>query len=68
MDDALAAYDAGHADGLAGHTDSGRAVDPDTGPDYRAGVVDGRPNTIVDYIDVWASPVGNAFAYCDQVG
>jgi len=33
-----------------------------------AGVVDGRPNTIVDYIDVWASPVGNAFAYCDQVG
>jgi hypothetical protein len=33
-----------------------------------AAVVDGRPNTIVDYIDVWASPVGNAFAYCDQVG
>jgi hypothetical protein len=32
-----------------------------------AAVVDGRPNTIVDYIDVWASPVGNAFAYCDQV-
>ncbi len=33
-----------------------------------AAVVDGRPNTIVDYIDVWASPVGNAFAYCDDVG
>ena len=32
-----------------------------------AGVTDGRPTTIVDYIDTWASPVGNAFAYCDQV-
>jgi hypothetical protein len=31
-----------------------------------AGVSDGRPTTIVDYIPTWASPVGNAFAYCDQ--
>lgn len=31
-----------------------------------AAVADGRPNTIIDYIDAWASPVGNAFAYCDQ--
>ena len=32
-----------------------------------AGVTEGRPTTIVDYIETWASPVGNAFAYCDQV-
>ena len=32
-----------------------------------AGVTDGRPTEIVDYIDAWASPVGNAFAYCDNV-
>ena len=32
-----------------------------------AAVTDGSPTTIVDYIDVWASPVGNAFAYIDQV-
>ena len=32
-----------------------------------AGVTEGRPTTIVDYIDVYASPVGNAFAYCDDV-
>lgn len=32
-----------------------------------AAVSDGRPTTIVDYIEVYASPVGNAFAYCDQV-
>ncbi|MSQ23849.1 MAG: hypothetical protein EXR58_04755 [Chloroflexi bacterium] len=29
-----------------------------------AAATDGLPHTIVDYIDVWASPVGNAFAYC----
>ena len=32
-----------------------------------AAATEGRPTTIVDYIDVWASPVGNAFAYCDDV-
>lgn len=32
-----------------------------------AAVTDGCPTTIVDYIEAWASPVGNAFAYCDQV-
>ena len=31
-----------------------------------AAVTEGRPTTIVDYVDVYASPVGNAFAYCDQ--
>jgi len=31
-----------------------------------AGVTDGASHTIVDYIDAWASPVGNAFAYCDK--
>lgn len=31
-----------------------------------AAVTDGRPTTIVDYIDAFASPVGNAFAYCDK--
>ena len=33
-----------------------------------AAVSDGCPTTIVDYIEVYASPVGNAFAYCDDVG
>jgi hypothetical protein len=32
-----------------------------------AAVSEGHPTTIVDYIPVYASPVGNAFAYCDQV-
>ena len=32
-----------------------------------AAVTEGRPTTIVDYIEVYASPVGNAFAYCDDV-
>ena len=31
-----------------------------------AGVTDGRPVTIIDYVDAWASPVGDAFAYCDK--
>ena len=30
-------------------------------------VSDGCKHTIVDYIETWASPVGNAFAYCDQL-
>jgi hypothetical protein len=42
MDDALAAYGSGHADGVAGHEDAARAGDPVTGPDYRVGVVDGQ--------------------------
>ncbi len=29
-----------------------------------AAVTEGRPTTIVDYINAYASPVGNAFAYC----
>jgi hypothetical protein len=32
-----------------------------------AGVVDGSEHVIVDYIDAYASPVGNAFAYCTNV-
>lgn len=32
-----------------------------------AAVSEGRPTTIVDYINAYASPVGNAFAYCDAV-
>jgi hypothetical protein len=32
-----------------------------------AAVSEGRPTTIVDYVDVWASPAGNAFAYCDDI-
>ena len=32
-----------------------------------AAATEGRPTTIVDYIEVYASPVGNAFAYCDEV-
>jgi Catalytic LigB subunit of aromatic ring-opening dioxygenase len=30
-------------------------------------MVDGRPQTVVDYIPVYASPIGTAFAYCDKV-
>jgi hypothetical protein len=30
-------------------------------------MVDGRPQTIVDYVPVYASPIGTAFAYCDSV-
>jgi hypothetical protein len=29
-----------------------------------AAATEGRPTTIIDYIKVYASPVGNAFAYC----
>ena len=32
-----------------------------------AAASEGCPTTIVDYIPVYASPVGNAFAYCDRV-
>jgi hypothetical protein len=32
-----------------------------------AAVADGSTTTIVDYIDAYASPVGNAFAYCDNI-
>ena len=32
-----------------------------------AAVADGCATTIVDYIAAYASPVGNAFAYCDRV-
>jgi hypothetical protein len=42
MDDALAAYGSGMADGLAGRTDAGRAEHPRTGADYQVGVVDGQ--------------------------
>ncbi|WP_433292012.1 hypothetical protein ACQP2F_26890 [Actinoplanes sp. CA-030573] len=42
MDDALAAYGSGHADGMAGRHDAGRAGDAETGADYRVGVVDGQ--------------------------
>jgi len=42
MDDALVAYDAGHADGMTGRHDAGRAADAGTGPDYRVGLVDGQ--------------------------
>jgi hypothetical protein len=38
MDDALRAYGAGHADGLAGDADEGRLTDPD----YRTGLRDGQ--------------------------
>jgi hypothetical protein len=42
MDEALRAYGTGHADGLAGTSDGGRAADPGTGADYRTGLTDGR--------------------------
>lgn len=32
-----------------------------------AAVSEGRPATIVDYVPVYASPVGNAFAYCEEI-
>jgi hypothetical protein len=42
MDDALAAYGTGMADGIAGRNDAGRAEHPQTGADYQVGVVDGQ--------------------------
>src|SRR5487761_2028838 len=30
-------------------------------------MVEGRPQTVVDYIPVYSSPIGTAFAYCDSV-
>jgi len=42
MDDALVAYDAGHADGRAGRRDGDKAGDPATGADYRVGIADGQ--------------------------
>ncbi len=42
MDDALRAYEAGRADGLAGRHDLRRAGRPETGADYRVGMVDGQ--------------------------
>lgn len=42
MDEALAAYDAGRADGLAGLRDVARVTDATTGRDYAVGVADGR--------------------------
>ncbi|MEU4621347.1 hypothetical protein AB0G04_15410 [Actinoplanes sp. NPDC023801] len=41
MEEAIAAYTAGHVDGSTGVRDGSRANDPETGPDYRIGVVDG---------------------------
>ncbi|GIE84409.1 hypothetical protein [Actinoplanes regularis] len=41
MEESFLAYTAGHADGSAGRRDAQRADDPETGPDYRIGVVDG---------------------------
>jgi 3-O-methylgallate 3,4-dioxygenase len=32
-----------------------------------AAVADGRPNVVVDYIPMYASPIGTAFAYCDSI-
>lgn len=32
-----------------------------------AGVSDGSPSTIVDYVPVYASPIGAAFAYCEKL-
>jgi len=42
MDDALTAYTAGRADGLAARRDPARAADPVTGADYRVGFLDAR--------------------------
>jgi hypothetical protein len=42
MDDALLAYDSGRADGIGGLHDAVRAGHPQTGPDYRVGLVDGQ--------------------------
>jgi hypothetical protein len=41
MEEAFAAYRAGHTDGTTGVRDGMRANDPETGSDYRIGVVDG---------------------------
>ncbi|MEU8240357.1 hypothetical protein AB0C07_19100 [Actinoplanes missouriensis] len=41
FDDSLQAYTAGHTDGAARHSDQAQADHPETGPDYRVGVVDG---------------------------
>lgn len=41
MEEAFAAYNAGHADGSAGLRSLSRSEDPETGPDYRVGVADG---------------------------
>lgn len=41
MEEAFAAYTAGHTDGSAGFRDPSRAEDPETGQDYRVGVADG---------------------------
>ncbi|GAA2695382.1 hypothetical protein [Actinoplanes palleronii] len=41
MEEAFLAYTAGHADGSAGRRDTHSAEDPETGNDYRIGVVDG---------------------------
>lgn len=32
-----------------------------------AATADGRPTTVIDYIPIYASPIGTAFAYCDDV-
>ncbi len=32
-----------------------------------AGVVDGRPSVIVDYVPLYAAPIGVGFAYCDDL-
>jgi hypothetical protein len=42
MDEALIAYTAGRADGVAGRRDAARTDDPATGRDYRIGFLDGR--------------------------
>jgi hypothetical protein len=42
MDDALVAYEAGRSDGFGGRRDAGRAAHPETGADYRVGIVDGQ--------------------------
>jgi hypothetical protein len=42
MQEALEAYVAGRADGLAACRDGQRATDPVTGADYRTGFLDGR--------------------------
>ncbi|WP_433834103.1 hypothetical protein ACQP2E_31670 [Actinoplanes sp. CA-015351] len=41
MDDSLQAYTSGHVDGEARRHDQALADHPETGPDYRVGVVDG---------------------------
>ncbi|MEV0897606.1 hypothetical protein [Actinoplanes sp. NPDC049802] len=41
MEEAIEAYAAGHTDGSAGYRDKERAHHPETGEDYRIGVVDG---------------------------